>query len=68
MARPADLTKAYTVAVAFLVVGGLWAMLGRGDNGVIPTIALGLITAGGLGVIAAAFTSIRTKRRDASNG
>lgn len=67
MARAADVKKAGTVAVIFLAVGGLWAMFGRGDDGLIPTIAFGLMMGGGIGIIAAAFLSIRAKRRAAKS-
>lgn len=67
MARAADVKKAYTVAIIFFAVGGLWAMFGRGDDGLVPTIALGLMAGGGIGIIGAAFLSIRTKRREAKS-
>lgn len=63
---PADVKKAYTVAVAFVVIGLVWSFLGRGDGG-IPLAAVGMMMAGGLGIIAAAFLSIRVKRRKASD-
>lgn len=66
MARPADVRKAYTVAVVFAIVGIIWGLVGRGADGRVPTVAVGLTVAGGLGIIAAAFTSIRQKRREAA--
>lgn len=62
---PADVNKAYIVAILFVVVGVLWTMVGRSAGGQASTVALGITAAGGLGIIAAAFTSIRKKRRDA---
>ena len=64
MARPASISKAYTVGALFIVVGVVWGMA-TGAEGIEP-IPMGLAVAGGLGVIAAAFTSIRTKRRQAA--
>ncbi|MDH3223087.1 MAG: hypothetical protein OEO23_05175 [Gemmatimonadota bacterium] len=60
---PADVKKAYTVAVAFLIVGIVWSLLGRDPAGRIPMIGAGITVAGGIGIVAAAFLSIRAKRR-----
>jgi len=65
---PADVNKAYVVAILFVVVGVLWTLVARSGGGEVPTVALGITAAGGLGIIAAAFTSIRKKRRDAKAG
>ena len=59
---PADVKKAYTVALVFVVIGLAWAFLGRNEDGTFPLVAIGLALAGGLGLIAAAFLSIRAKR------
>lgn len=63
---PADVKKAYTVAVVFVVIGLAWSFMGRGDTGSPPIIAAGITMAGALGIIAAAFLSIRAKRRQSS--
>ena len=65
---PADVNKAYIVAIVFVVVGIAWAMIAQSGGGSAPTAAVGIATAGGLGIIAAAFTSIRKKRRDSKAG
>lgn len=67
-AMPADVNKAYVVAIIFVAVGLIWMMVGQSAGGQASTVALGLTAAGGLGIIAAAFTSIRKKRRDAKAG
>lgn len=64
---PADVKKAYAVAVAFLIVGIAWSLLGRDPSGSIPVVGAGITVAGGLGMVAAAFLSIRTKRRQQKN-
>ena len=64
---PADVKKAYTVAVVFVVIGLVWSFIGRGSSGSIPVPAAAITIAGGLGIIAAAFLSIRVKRREADS-
>jgi len=63
MARAASVSKAYTVAVVFIAIGAVWTLVSGGEG--IQPIPMGLIVAGGLGLIAAAITSIRQKGRDA---
>ena len=62
MSKAASVSKAYTVAIAFVLVGAVWALVGGGPG--IQPIPMGLIAAGGAGLIAASFLSIRQKRRD----